>query len=128
MERHTAEFAIVDIVYEMLFLNLAPVAQMIEHLTSNQKVLGSNPTGPDIFSGHVSLYFNQFKPSYSDCINNGYYLVNPYITNGKEEEDGLVVKITRLEIKGSYIQIAAGIWDFLLSIRLSFKIQTGCIM
>ena len=31
-------------VYEMLFFNLAPVAQMIEHLTSNQKVLGSNPS------------------------------------------------------------------------------------
>ena len=77
----------------MLFLNLAPVAQMIEHLTSNQKVLVQTIAGPDIFYGHVSFYFNQFKPSCSDCINNGYYLVNPYITNGKEEEDGLVVNI-----------------------------------
>ena len=45
----------------MLFLNLSPVAQMIEHLTSNQKVLGSNlQAGPDIFSGLVSIH--------TDCV------------------------------------------------------------
>ena len=45
------------LVYEMLFLNLAPVAQMIEHLTSNQKVLGSNPSWSRFFLDMcVSLY------------------------------------------------------------------------
>ena len=59
VERHTQlnlpDLSSLDIVYEMLFLNLAPVAQMVQHLTSNQKVLGSNPSGSRFFTGHVSL-------------------------------------------------------------------------
>ena len=54
VERHT-QLNLPDLsssytfVYEMLFLNLAPVAQMIEHQTSNQKVLGSNPSWSRFF-------------------------------------------------------------------------------
>ena len=51
-----------DIVYEMLFLNMAPVAQMIEHLTLViRRSWVQIPAGPDFFWTCVSLFILSYK-------------------------------------------------------------------
>ena len=59
-------------------LNLAPVAQMIEHLTSNQKVLGS---GPDVFLDVcLSLFiFSSYIPSHLNTLITTFKLKIPFL-------------------------------------------------